>query len=182
MTYSRLTEDICRSLDVLPDAPEEGRGIASVTNSMIICQGKRDNWPHDDSAGDNPGSVHDTADPEDRDFWEVNDGRGAVHVESAVIVQGECPTRPLRGTEHTVSSPVDNFRHPRAKVGSFEELGVPDDRHNEAATGCDRDPEMDAVIQDYAVVVGIVSAIEQGVLRDPNTQMRASNPSNVIAA
>ena len=71
MTYSRLTEDICRSLDVLPDAPEEGRGIASVTNSMIICQGKRDNWPHDDSAGDNPGSVHDTADPEDRDFWVV---------------------------------------------------------------------------------------------------------------
>ena len=97
----QVGEHADRPFDAVGDVPQEAAGGAAVADPVVEGQRELGDLAHRELTLDHPGLVDDPADAEQRGLGVVDDRRGAVDAEDAVVVQGERAAGEISGCERT---------------------------------------------------------------------------------
>ncbi len=121
--------------EAVDHTPEKTRRRAAVAHAVVEGQGDVDDLADLDTAVPHPGAVGDAAHPDHRGLGVVQDRRGAVDLEAAVVVQGEGAAGEVLGGERPAAGEACQSPQFSGEVVEAETGGVPDDRDHQAVVG-----------------------------------------------
>src|SRR5690242_21250640 len=120
----QVPQGIRRRLSTVGDEAQEAAGRPAVTNPVVEREGELGHLAGHDLAVDDPGTLDDPADTQDRRFRVIDDGGRAIHAEHAVVVDRERAAGQFGGTERAVPGAPGPFGDGHGKLLKGVRLGI----------------------------------------------------------